>query len=86
MPATNRTIIADIRKDDERAGEIISHLRGFLRTDDTNLGEVSISRAIADVRRIIEPEAAKRGIAIDSDQASELFPFVPIVSICSRFC
>ena len=68
-----REIIADIRKDDERAGEIISHLRGFLRTDDTNLGEVSVSRAIADVLRIIEPEAAKRGIAIDSDQASELF-------------
>jgi signal transduction histidine kinase len=68
-----KEIIADIRKDDERAGEIIGHLRGFLRTDDANLGEVSISRAIADVLQIIEPEAAKRGIAIDSDQASQLF-------------
>jgi signal transduction histidine kinase len=68
-----KEIIADIRKDDERAGEIIGHLRGFLRTDDTNPGEVSISRAISDVLQIIEPEAAKRGITIDSDQASQLF-------------
>jgi signal transduction histidine kinase len=69
-----REIIADIRKDDERAGEIIGHLRGFLRADERSLGEVSINRAIADVLHIVEPEAAKRGIAIDCDQApQELF-------------
>jgi signal transduction histidine kinase len=68
-----REIIADIRKDDERAGEIIGHLRGFLRTKDADLGEVSIGRAISDVLQIIEPEAAKRGIKIDCDQASQLF-------------
>jgi signal transduction histidine kinase len=68
-----KEIIADIRKDDERAGEIIGHLRGFLRTDDANPAEVNLSRAIADVLQIIEPEAARRGIAIDSDQASQLF-------------
>jgi signal transduction histidine kinase len=65
-----REILADIRKDDERAGEIIEHLRGFLRTDERSLGEVSINRAIADVLQIVEPEAAKRGIAIDYDRAT----------------
>jgi signal transduction histidine kinase len=66
-----REILADIRKDDERAGEIIEHLRGFLRTDERSLGEVSINRAIADVLHIVEPEAAKRGIAIDYDRAPQ---------------
>jgi signal transduction histidine kinase len=66
-----REIIADIRKDDERAGEIIGHLRGFLRTDDRSLGEVSINRAISDVLHIIEPEAAKRGIVIDRNQTPQ---------------
>lgn len=66
-----REILADIRKDDERAGEIIEHLRGFLRTDERSLGEVSINRAIADVLHIVEPEAAKRGIAIDYDHAPQ---------------
>jgi signal transduction histidine kinase len=66
-----REILADIRKDDERAAEIIGHLRGFLRTDERSLGEVSIARAIADVLHIVEPEAAKRGIAIDYDRGSQ---------------
>jgi signal transduction histidine kinase len=65
-----REILADIRKDDERAGEIIEHLRGFLRTDERSLREVSINRAIADVLQIVEPEAAKRGIIIDYDRGS----------------
>lgn len=66
-----KEIIADIRKDDERAGEIIGHLRGFLRSDDADSSEVIVSRAIADVLHIIEPEAAKRGISIECDQVSQ---------------
>jgi C4-dicarboxylate-specific signal transduction histidine kinase len=66
-----KDILADIRKDDERAGEIISHLRGFLRTEDVPPGAVSIDRAIADVLQIVEPEAARRGIKIDCDPASQ---------------
>ena len=64
-----KEIVADIRKDDERAGEIIGHLRGFLRTEDATPDEVSTNRAIADVLQIVEPEAAKRGIAIDCHQS-----------------
>jgi signal transduction histidine kinase len=66
-----REILADIRKDDARAGEIIGHLRGFLRTNERSLGEVSINRAIADVLQIVEPEAAKRGIAINYDHVPQ---------------
>ena len=63
-----REILADIRKDDERAGEIIAHLRGFLRKDVAPVREVDINQTIADVLQIVEPEAAKRGIAIDCDR------------------
>jgi C4-dicarboxylate-specific signal transduction histidine kinase len=66
-----RDILADIRKDDERAGEIIGHLRGFLRTAERSLSSVSVNRAIADVLHIVEPEAAKRGISIDCDQGPQ---------------
>ena len=68
-----KEIMADIRKDDERAGEIIGHLRGFLRIEDAPPDKVSIDRAISDVLHIIEPEAAKRGVEIDCEQASEAF-------------
>lgn len=68
-----RQILADIRTDDERAGEIIGHLRGFLRADEATPSDVNIKRAIEDVIHIIEPEAAKRGIALESDQALQPF-------------
>jgi signal transduction histidine kinase len=64
-------ILADIRKDDERAGEIIGHLRGFLRRGDATVRDVDINQAIADVLHIVEPEAAKRGIAIDCDRPQQ---------------
>ena len=64
-----REILADIRKDDERAGDIIAHLRGFLRKDGAPVREVDINQTIADVLHIVEPEAAKRGIAIDCDRS-----------------
>ena len=64
-----REILADIRKDDERAGDIIAHLRGFLRKDGAPLRAIDINQTIADVLHIVEPEAAKRGIAIDCDRS-----------------
>ena len=66
-----RDILADIRKDDERAAEIIAHLRGFLRKDGPPVREIDINHAIGDVLHIVEPEAARRGIAIDCDQAAQ---------------
>jgi C4-dicarboxylate-specific signal transduction histidine kinase len=55
-----REIVADIRKADERGGEIIGYLRGFLRHDERSLSEVSIRRAIVDVLHIVEWEAVNR--------------------------
>ena len=66
-----RDILADIRKDDERAAEIIAHLRGFLRKDGPPVREIDVNHAIGDVLHIVEPEAARRGIAIDCDRAAQ---------------
>lgn len=65
-------ILADIRKDDERAGAIISHLRGFLKEGNLPLQDVDINRAIADVLHIVELEAAKRGIEIECLPAPQM--------------
>ena len=64
-------ILADIRKDDERAGAIIGHLRGFLRDGNLPLQDVDINRAVVDVLQIVEPEAALRGIEIDSNRTPQ---------------
>ena len=64
-----REILADIRNDDMRAGDVINHLRGFLKNGELNLHEVDMNRVIADVVHIVEPEAAIRGISIDASGA-----------------
>jgi C4-dicarboxylate-specific signal transduction histidine kinase len=67
-------ILADIRKDDERAGAIINHLRGFLKEGNQPLHDVDINQAVVDVLRIVESEATRRGIALDIHQAPQTLP------------
>jgi C4-dicarboxylate-specific signal transduction histidine kinase len=50
--------------------EIIAHLRGFLRKDGP-VREIDINHALGDVLHIVEPEAARRGIAIECDRAAQ---------------
>jgi C4-dicarboxylate-specific signal transduction histidine kinase len=60
-----REILFDIRKDDERAGAIISHLRGFLKRGDLQLSNVELNDVVSDVLNIVEPEAVRRGVTVD---------------------
>jgi C4-dicarboxylate-specific signal transduction histidine kinase len=62
-------IVDDICEDDARAGDIINHLRGFLQKGEIEIRDVDVHKVIADVRHIVEPEAAKRGIVIDAGTA-----------------
>jgi signal transduction histidine kinase len=62
-----KEILADIRRDDQRAGDIIEHLRGLLKKGDLRLQDINLSQVIGDVLRILEPEAAKRGVALNAD-------------------
>jgi signal transduction histidine kinase len=60
-----REILFDIRKDDERAGAIIGHLRGFLKRGDLQLSNVELNDVVSDVLNIVEPEAVRRGVTVD---------------------
>ncbi len=56
-------ILSDIRQDDQRAGEIIHHLRNFLRNRNVvELQGIDLNDTVAEVFRIAKPEAAKRGV------------------------
>jgi len=57
-------ILADIRRDDERAGEIIKRLRGLLKKEEIRLQAIDLNDLIDDVLRLLLPEAAKRGVAL----------------------
>jgi signal transduction histidine kinase len=63
---TIREILRDIRKADQRAGEIIRRLRGLLRKSAVQLVETDLNDAAADVLGIIRAEATNRGVLVDS--------------------
>jgi signal transduction histidine kinase len=70
-----REIIADIRRDDQRASEVIKHLRGLLKKrGELELQTFNLNDVIAAAIRILEPEALKRGVALDTVQATTAFP------------
>src|SRR5262249_40793296 len=60
-------ILANIRRDDQRAADIISHLRGLLKKrDELELQECDLNKTVRDTLQILRPEALKRGIALDA--------------------
>jgi signal transduction histidine kinase len=58
------TILADIRKSDQRAGEIITHLRDLLRKNDRESEVVDINGVIRLALEVLAPEASSRGVTL----------------------
>jgi signal transduction histidine kinase len=70
-----KEIISDIRRDDQRASEVIEHLRGLLKQkSETELQTFDLSDTINAAVRILEPEARQRAIALDSAIPTAAFP------------
>jgi signal transduction histidine kinase len=69
-----KAILADIRRDDQRAGDIIGHLRGLLKKNDMELKEFDINDAVRDSLHFLEPEAKRRGITFSVVQDAGTFP------------
>jgi C4-dicarboxylate-specific signal transduction histidine kinase len=59
-----RETVADIRRDDLRAAEIIERLRQFMRKNEVSLQDVDLNDVVRIVDRILAPEAKLRGIAM----------------------
>jgi signal transduction histidine kinase len=63
-------ILADIRQADQRAADIIAHLRQLLKKrSERDLEEFNLNDALADVLHVIEPEALKRQVTLSVEQA-----------------
>ena len=68
-----RDILADIRKDDERAGEVIRRMRSLLRKRELELQSLEVNAVVEEVFRLVSGDAALRKTAI----VAELSP-VPL--------
>jgi PAS domain S-box-containing protein len=71
-----RNILAAIRKDDERAAEVIRRMRGLLRKRELDRQPIAIDSLLEDVWRLVSGDAALRGVSL----TTELAPALPRVS------
>ena len=71
-----RAILADIRKDDERAGEVIRRMRGLLRKRELERQPLEINSLVEDVLQLVSGDATLRGVSLTAD----LGPFLPKVA------
>jgi signal transduction histidine kinase len=70
-----KEILLDIREADQRAADIIEHLRKLLkRTGEIELQEFDLNDTIADALHILFPEATKRGVALSANGMQRTLP------------
>jgi signal transduction histidine kinase len=69
-----KELVADICRDDQRASDVIRHLRDLLkRRSEQELQTFDISDVIDTAMSIVRPEAAKRGVALDTARTNRAF-------------
>jgi two-component system sensor kinase FixL len=69
-----RAIVADIIRDDRRAGEVIRRMRGFLRKSELESEPQDLNALIGNVARLLAPEAHMRRVAVSLDLDPHLPP------------
>jgi C4-dicarboxylate-specific signal transduction histidine kinase len=70
-----KEILADIRESDQRAGDIIAHMRGLLKKPSVaELQPFDLHDAIRDALHILEPEARRRGVVMTAHQVQGALP------------
>ena len=67
-----RDILADIRKDDQRASEVIRRMRGLLRKHELALQSIEINDAVEEVLKLLSIDASARKVAIKFERTADL--------------
>jgi PAS domain S-box-containing protein len=79
-----RRILADIRKDDLRAGEVIRRLRALLRQGEVERQPIGMRLVISDVVAILRGEAERRGVEMAIDPSVSNLKSVDAVVLADR--
>src|SRR5271157_745849 len=59
-----RAILADIRKDDQRAGEVVDRTRGLLKRRELERRRLSMDLLLAEIVSLVQPDAGMRGVRL----------------------
>ena len=78
-------ILANIRRDNQRAADIISHLRGLLKKrDEIELQEFDLNEAVRDALQILRPEALNAAWRLMPTRRKAPCRYAPTRFTCSR--
>jgi two-component system sensor kinase FixL len=69
-----RAILADIRKDDQRAGNVIDRMRTMLKRKDLDERPVDVAELIGEVAALVRSDAAARHVKLELAAADNLPP------------
>jgi len=69
-----REILIDIRRDDQRAADVIGHMRGLFRKNDLRFQEIDLNDVVRVVREILAPHAADKGVLLSTSQEQRALP------------
>jgi signal transduction histidine kinase len=67
-----RDILADIRKDDERASEVIRRMRSLLRKQELAPKSIEINEAVEEVLKLLTIDASARKVALKFERTMDL--------------
>jgi signal transduction histidine kinase len=67
-----RDILADIRKDDQRAGEVIRRMRSLLRKQELAPKSIEINEAVEEVLKLLTIDASARKVALKFERTMDL--------------
>jgi signal transduction histidine kinase len=67
-----RDILADIRKDDQRASEVIRRMRSLLRKQDLAPQSIEINEAVEEVLKVLSIDASARKVATKFERTTSL--------------
>jgi signal transduction histidine kinase len=59
-----REILADIKRDDQRAGEVIRRLRGFLKNTPFETRDIDLNEIMSEVFKFLSVQASSRNVAL----------------------
>ena len=69
-----RSIIADIRKDDERAGAVIDRMRGLFKRQPLSTKALDVGELVGDVGALVRTEAVAQHVRLEVDVPGNLPP------------
>ena len=69
-----RAILADIRKDDQRAGSVIDRMRALLKRHDLDTRTLDVAELVGEVASLARADAAARQVKLDVDVPGDLPP------------